>query len=157
MNLEKALSLCYFFLKFRPRTEQEIVRYLGKKSIRFHFSKETIQSAVNSLKEQGLINDEKFIKLYVNNRALLKPRSTFLLKRELSHLGIKNDLIEEFFSLHQTDDLHVAQDLLNRKMNSLSQLDAKTRFKKAVSFLLRKGFTYDVAKKAYQTTFSIET
>lgn len=148
-NFQKALSLVYFYLKFRPRTTVEIIRYLEKKSIRFHFDEKTIVAVVDDLKEQGLLDDTKFISLYVKNRLLLKPRSVFLLKRELSHLGIANDLIEEYFAIHRTDETALAQELLRRKINSYSRLDNKTRFKKAISYLLRKGFTYDVAKKAY--------
>lgn len=152
MSIEKAISLCYFFLKFRPRTEVEIIRYLERKSLRFHFSNEIIHATVIQLKQGGFINDEKFVKMYVANRNLLKPRGVFLLKRELSHLGIQKNLIEEYFSQNEMDDLNTALNLLKRR-ESLKRLDEKTRFKKAISYLLRKGFTYDVAKKAYSTNY----
>lgn len=153
MSIEKAVSLCYFFLKFRPRTEQEIIRYLERKSLRFHFNNEIIQNAISQLKQDGFIDDKKFVKMYVANRNLLKPRSAFLLKRELSHLGIQKNLIEEYFSQNEMDEAGIAFDLLKRK-ESLKRLDKKTRFNKAISYLLRKGFTYDVAKKAFSSIFS---
>ena len=149
MSTEKALSLAYFFLKFRARTEKEIERYLEKKSLRFHFDEKLIQETIKQLKEQGYVDDKKFVGMYVKDRTLLKPRSTFLLKRELAHLGIEKDLIEEYFSQHETDDSALALKTLNGRKTSLLRQDEKTRFKKAISYLLRKGFTYDVAKKAF--------
>ncbi|OGK63103.1 hypothetical protein A2334_00085 [Candidatus Roizmanbacteria bacterium RIFOXYB2_FULL_38_10] len=154
-QISKALSLAYFYLKFRPRTEQEIVRYLEKKSIRFHFSEVVIKTTIETLKEQGFINDKKFVELYVENRILLKPKGIFLLRYELAKLGIAKDLIEEYFSTSQTEDLTLAEDVLRRRINTYAALDSKTRFKKAVSFLLRRGFSYDIAKKAYQTVFTV--
>ena len=142
----KALNLAYFFLKLRARTEKEIERYLEKKSPRFHFEGNTIQETIKQLKEQGYINDKKFVSMYVKDRTLLKPRSTFLLQRELSHLGISKDLIEEYFSEHEMDESALALKTLNMRRTSLLRQDEKTRFKKAISYLLRKGFTYDVAK-----------
>src|SRR3989339_531746 len=144
-QISKALSLAYFYLKFRPRTEQEIVRYLEKKSIRFHFSEVVIKTTIETLKEQGFINDKKFVELYVENRILLKPKGIFLLRYELAKLGIAKDLIEEYFSTSQTEDLTLAEDVLRRRINTYAALDSKTRFKKAVSFLLRRGFSYDIA------------
>ena len=149
MSTEKALSLAYFFLKFRARTEKEIERYLEKKSLRFHFDGNTIQETIKQLKEQGYIDDKKFVAMYARDRTLLKPRSTFLLRRELTHLGISKDLIEEYFSQHETDESALALKTLNTRKKSLVRQDEKTRFKKAISYLLRKGFTYDVAKKAF--------
>lgn len=154
MSIEKALSLAYFFLKFRARTEREIERYLEKKSLRFHFNANIIQETLKQLKEQGYINDKKFVVMYVKDRTLLKPRSTFLLRRELSHLGISKDLIEEYFSQHEMDESTLALKTLEGRRTSLLRQDEKSRFKKAISYLLRKGFTYDIAKKAYQNTFS---
>lgn len=153
MRNEKALSLAYFFLKFRARTEKEIERYLEKKSPRFHFDTATIEETIKQLKEQGYIDDKKFVGMYVKDRTLLKPRSTFLLRRELTHLGISKDLIEEYFSQNITDESVLASNTLNTRRTSLLRLDEKTRFKKAISYLLRKGFTYDVAKKAYEGIF----
>lgn len=149
MNIQKALTLSYFFLKFRARTEKEIERYLEKKFLRFHFDKATIQETIKQLKEQGYVDDEKFVAMYVKDRTLLKPRSTFLLQRELAHLGISKDLIEEYFSQHEMDESALALTTLNTRRTSLLRQDEKTLFKKAISYLLRKGFTYDVAKKAF--------
>lgn len=154
MDVQKALNLAYFFLKFRARTEKEIERYLEKKSPRFHFDTATIQETIKQLKEQGYVDDKKFVGMYVKDRTLLKPRSTFLLRRELAHLGISKDLIEEYFSQHETVDSTLALKTLNARKTSLLRQDEKTRFKKAISYLLRKGFTYDVAKKAYMETFA---
>ena len=57
--------------------------------------------------------------MYVKDRTLLKPRSTFLLQRELSHLGISKDLIEEYFSEHEMDESALALKTLNMRRTSL--------------------------------------
>jgi len=148
----QALNLAYYYLKFRLRTEKEIIRYLENK--KNNFTPEIIEKVITQLKEQGYVDDEKFIKLYVLQRDKLKPKSAFALSHELQKLGINRELIDVFFEQHPQDDVNLAQIALKRKKQSYSRLDSKTRYKKAISFLLRRGFSYELAKNAYNLEFS---
>ncbi|MFA5135774.1 MAG: RecX family transcriptional regulator [Patescibacteria group bacterium] len=154
---QKALSLAYFFLKFRPRTKQEIVRYLEKKSPKYGFSKSVIDNVILQLISENLIDDEKFIGMYVRDRNRFKPRSVFLLQRELLKLGISKNLLDAFFSKHDHDETALAEKLLSRRKYTYSRLDKKKRFQKSISYLQRKGFSYDIAKKVYQKIFEKST
>ncbi|PIY72210.1 hypothetical protein COY87_02145 [Candidatus Roizmanbacteria bacterium CG_4_10_14_0_8_um_filter_33_9] len=146
-SFSQALNLAYFFLKFRLRTEKEIVKYLERK--KNNFTPEIIEKVVTQLKEQGYVDDEKFIKLFVTQRNKLKPKSAFALSRELQQLGVDRDLIDAFFEQNPEDETNLAFLALQKKQQTFSRLDPKTRFKKAISFLLRRGFSYEIAKKTY--------
>jgi len=146
-SFSQALNLAYFFLKFRLRTEKEIVKYLERK--KNNFTPEIIEKVVTQLKEQGYVDDEKFIKLFVTQRNKLKPKSAFALSRELQQLGVDRDLIDAFFEQNPEDEKNLAFLALQKKQQTFSRLDPKTRFKKAISFLLRRGFSYEIAKKTY--------
>ena len=146
-SFSQALNLAYFFLKFRLRTEKEIVKYLERK--KNNFTPEIIEKVVTQLKEQGYVDDEKFIKLFVTQRNKLKPKSAFALSRELQQLGVDRDLIDAFFEQNPEDETNLTFLALQKKQQTFSRLDPKTRFKKAISFLLRRGFSYEIAKKTY--------
>jgi len=146
-SFSQALNLAYFYLKFRPRTEREITRYLEKK--KNNFTSEIIKKVIAQLKEQGYVDDEKFIKLFITQRNKLKPKSTFALSRELQQLGVNRELIDAFFEQNQQNEANLALLALQKKIQTFSRLDSKTRFKKAISFLLRRGFSYEVAKETY--------
>lgn len=147
----RALGYAYFYLKFRPRTVAEVSRYLVKKSP--FFDGEIADKVIEQLTTEGLLNDERFVSLYIHDRILLKPRSPFLLKLELSRLGVSKDIIDAYFDENPTDEFPLACKALKKKFFAFQKLDEKTRLKKSHAYLLRKGFSYDTAKKAYSQLF----
>lgn len=147
----RALGYAYFYLKFRPRTKTEVERYLVKKSP--FFGGEIAKKIIKLLTEEGHLNDERFVSMYVHDRMMLKPRSPFLLKLELSRLGVSKDIIDAYFEKNPTDEFPLACETLKKKFFAFKKLDEITRLKKSLTYLLRKGFCFDIAKKAYAIVF----
>lgn len=149
--LQQALSKAYFFLKFRPRSEKEMMEYFGKKARRFKWSQETIDRAIATLKEYSYIDDKAFVDWYVSSSLKLKIKSEKLIKNELIHkFGINKFLIEDFFAFNKVSDIESAIKLLSRRWSRLKKYDKKDRFKKSAEFLSRRGFSYDAIKKAFE-------
>lgn len=148
--MEKALSLAYRFLSFRPRSVGEVEKYLQKKAEKYTITSGEIQATLELLKDQGYLNDLEFIKSFVNSRNSLKPKSKRVLEMELKRLGVSQTDIDTFFSENSTDEAELAQKALQKKVKSLSSIpDKRKRFQKAISFLQRRGFSYDIAKESY--------
>ncbi|MCX6732447.1 MAG: regulatory protein RecX, partial [Candidatus Roizmanbacteria bacterium] len=157
LYMEKALSLAYRFLSFRPRTVVEVERYLQKKAEKYRITTDEINAALELLKDQGYLNDLEFIGSFVNSRNSLKPKSKRVLELELKKLGVSQTDINTFFSKNPTDEIALAQKALKKKVKSLLFIaDEKKRFIKAISFLQRRGFSYDVSRETYNACFSIE-
>jgi regulatory protein len=148
--MEKALSLAYRYLSFRPRTVAEVEKYLEKKAEKYILKPGEIQATIELLKDQGYVNDLEFIKSFVNSRNSLKPKSRRMLEIELKKMGVSQLDINTFFSNNQIDETQLAKKALKKKMKSLVLIiDKKKRYIKAISFLQRRGFSYDIAKDAY--------
>lgn len=148
--MEKALSLAYRYLSFRPRTIIEVEKYLKQKALKYLFTLGEIQSVIELLKDQGFLNDLEFIHSFVLSRNSLKPKSKRVLEMELKRLGVSQSHIDTFFTTNPIDEDELVQKALKKKIKSLLLIfDEKKRFIKAISFLQRRGFSYDVAKKAY--------
>lgn len=141
------LNKAYFFLKFRPRTEKEIRDYLYKKIKTTHWSREAADKVIKKLKEQELINDKKFIDLFIRDRIAIKPKGKRVLIRELKLKGIKDELIEEYFSQNSLDEESLALKILEKRWLRFKSLDSQKRFEKSVRFLMNRGFEYDLIKK----------
>ncbi len=144
------LNKAYFYLKFRPRTEKELRQYLEKKIAKTAFSQKDIDAVIEKLKEQDLINDKKFIDLYVKDRVALKPKGIRVLKKELMVKGISPQLIEEYFSQNQINEEELVKKILEKKLDRLKNLDYQKKYEKLLSFLIRRGFDYQVAKKTIE-------
>ena len=150
-DFEKAISLAYFYLKFRARTVREMERYLEQRAQKYRFSPEVIPRVLQELINQKYLDDAKFVKMYVHDRMKFKPRSVFLLKKELAKLGISSSLLESFFEESPVDDLTAAVLLLKKKILSFSRLAPRDRFAKSVRYLQSRGFTYGESKDAIKS------
>lgn len=149
-DLLALLNKAYFFLKFRPRTEKEIRDYLYKKIRTKHWSRDDAEKVIEELKEENLINDEKFIELFVKDRTTLKPKGKKLLTRELKQKGISDDLIEKYFSINEIDEEKLALQILEKRWPRFRSLDSRKRFEKSYRFLISRGFSFDACRKTIE-------
>lgn len=146
-DLTQALNRAYFFLKFRPRSEKEILVYLTKKSKKHRWDPTVVSQAIDNLKDQKLINDKDFINWFVQQRSAHKQKSEHIMTMELLRYGISKELIDDYFLTHALNEEQLAYEALNRKWKRFELLLPKDQFTKASSFLARRGFSFDIIKK----------
>jgi regulatory protein len=147
-QIQRALNRAYFFLKFRPRTEKEVRTYLEKKSEKYHWMNGVVDGAITSLKENNFINDDDFIRWFVEQRNASKPKGKFVLQQELLRLGVSKDEIQTFFNENPPEESSLALKALERRWSRYQYLSKKERFEKAATFLSRRGFSFDEIKKS---------
>lgn len=141
------LNKAYFYLKFRPRTEKEIRSYLYKKIKTKHWSQDDVEKVIEKLKEEDLIDDKKFIDLFVRDRLALKPKGKKVLIQELRQKGISDELIENYFSKNQINEEKLALEILKKRWLRFKNLDSQKRFEKSARFLISRGFNFNLVKK----------
>ena len=146
-NIQKALEHAYFFLKFRSRTEKEIRNYLLKKK-RFKWGSDIIESVIFNLKEENLVNDKEFILKLVDERCKYKPKGEFALRYELIRHGVDRKLIDEYFLENPINEEKLAFKALSSKWHVFESLPLKKQFEKAIQFLGRRGFSYELSKNS---------
>lgn len=149
-DFQKLLDYAYFFLKFRPRSKKEIENYLIKKIQKRHWSRADVQKVIERLEELGLINDRNFVKWFVEQRLLLKPKSEFALKQELYKHGIDKNAIEEYFSSHSLNEEELAEKILRQRWHRYKNLNKRKRFERATAFLMRRGFGFEITKETIE-------
>lgn len=141
-EMEKAFQSALHYLSFRSRSENEIRLNLIKKK----FSQFTIEATVNKLKNAGLVNDADFARQWVETRSHLKPRSRRLMEYELRQKKVLDDQIHQAFEIIP-DDSTLALQAARKKMHQFSHLEKDAFRKKITSFLMRRGFQYDVIRQ----------
>ncbi len=146
-DLQGLLNYAYFYLKFRPRTVKEMRDYLYKKIEKRHWSRDDVEKAIKGLVELGMLNDIEFIRLFVEQRNSAKPKSKFVLKRELLRHGVSRELIDEYFTGHPQNEEELAFKALERHWPRFKNLSPRARFQKAAAYLMRRGFGFDIFKK----------
>ena len=138
----KAYQRALNYLSFRARSRVEIERYLRDKK----YTPDVISDTVEKLAEEGLIDDTAFAQSWVENRERLKPKGARALRYELRQKGLSDAAIEN--ALEDVDEEAMAWQALEKKLRQWQGLDEETFKRKAMSFLSRRGFGYDVTREA---------
>ena len=149
----KYLNLSFRYLTICNRSEKQIREYLTKKEAK----EEIIDKIVHVLKEKKFLNDETFARAWVLNRARLKPKGNMLLKIELRQKGIADDLIAKVLSEVKEeipDELEQARNLISGRMEKVKNLSRQEMYQKFGGFLARRGFSWDITKKAIDSYLS---
>lgn len=146
------LDKCYRYLGVRLRSEHEIRLYLQKRKQ----PENIIEKIIDILKQKRFVNDREFVTWWVEQRSFHKQKGNMLLKNELLQKGISNDIITSVLEEEPIDELELAKKALSSKEKVLSRLNHEERYKKAILFLQRRGFSYSVSKKAFEEWKSME-
>ena len=126
-----------------------MVHYLN---VRRRFGRETVNTTIERLVEEGYLNDKGFARLFVESRIRSRPRSCALLRRELSQKGIDDEVIDTV--LEGVDDEHLARCSIEKKLNQWIKLDPVTFKKRLIGFLQRRGFSLSIAMRTYRDALS---
>lgn len=145
LNLDKTFN----FLSFRPRSKKEILSFLRKKQL----GEQTEKMIFGKLEALGIINDSDFASWWVEQRKNFRPKSQRFLRLELRQKGIDKEIIDQVLaSVSAKDEFVLAEKILEKKKNQLAKFSNEEYRKKAFGFLLRRGFSYEVARKVIEKT-----
>lgn len=140
----KAYNHAIYFLGFRSRSQSEIADYLrGKK-----YPPEVITETMDRLVREEYLSDESFARMWVADRERFRPRSRRALRYELRQKGVSDDVIENV--LADIDEDELAWRAIEAKLRQWKHLDEPHFKKKALGFLSRRGFNYEVARQAVE-------
>lgn len=146
--LQQAVERAYNFLSYRPRSREEVRRYLRRKET----PPEIIDAALARLDHLDLVDDHAFTSFWVENREQFNPRGARLLKNELRMKGVGKDIVEELVNEEKDEELA----LRAGRKKALSLLHIPTMDYAAFrtrlgSFLQRRGFGYEVSTRTVRT------
>ena len=147
-NLQRAVERAYNYLSFRPRSREEVRRYLRRKETPV----EAIDATIARLERLDLINDQYFTTFWVENREQFSPRGARALKNELRMKGVERTVVDDM--INDENDEELAYKAGHKKALSLVRIptiDLATFRSRLGSFLQRRGFGYDVTKRTVQT------
>lgn len=140
------MSKSLHFLGYRARTHKEIVDYLVKKG----FDESVIDCVCIRLRELGYLDDEAFARTYVGLRQdSARKVSMTKMQRDLMRKGVTKEAAEKAMAgLPGEYEIEAAQELVVRLSAKMDGLDHAVRDRKMIGYLMRRGFSYDVAQSA---------
>jgi len=143
-ELQRTVDRAFNYLSFRPRSREEVRRYLRRKQT----PPEIIESVLARLDRLNLVNDRDFASFWIENREQFNPRGAQVLKNELRMKGVARDVADELVEEDKDEEraLHAGR----KKALSLlhiPDIDYATFRNRLGSFLQRRGFSYEISKR----------
>ncbi|MCF8028891.1 MAG: RecX family transcriptional regulator [Desulfobacteraceae bacterium] len=141
---EHALSRAMHYLKFRPRSREEVRGFLEKKG----FAGTIIADTLKKLEEFKYIDDAQFARAWIESRCRHRPRGEFALRHELFQKGVKGAIIDRMLADFQ--EAGPAWRAVVPKLTQWKNLEPFDLKKKIYEHLRRRGFSFDTCEAVYQ-------
>jgi regulatory protein len=143
----EATQLAGRFLAHRPRTVLEVRQRL----LRGGIGAPIAEAAIESLKQQGLLDDQRFADMWVENRQAFHPRSPRMLQAELRRKGVARETAEEAVEHEVTiDEAALAAEAGRPRLHRYRNHDRQSFDRSLGGFLARRGFSFDAVRKALE-------
>jgi regulatory protein len=134
-TVPSAIRSAYYLLRYRDRSEREMRERLQKKG----YSEPVVDAVIEKLREAGFLDDRRLAENLRRVASEQKQLGTHGVKAFLQQRGIGRDVIESVPD--NTDELVVAERLVEKKLGRMSALDDSTIKKRLWGLLSRRGFS----------------
>jgi regulatory protein len=139
-SVEECLKAAYRLLGYRQRSEIELRNKIGSR-----FTEVAIDTVIERLRDKHMVDDTAFAQYWRERRETLNPRSRRMVCIELRQKGIDKEVISKV--LDSYNDEENAYRAAKKKANLLSKEGYDSFRRKISSFLMRRGFNYEVTKQ----------
>ncbi|HSE61348.1 MAG TPA: RecX family transcriptional regulator [Candidatus Saccharimonadales bacterium] len=139
----KAYERALMFAMIRPRSVQEMHDYARRKK----WAPEDAEAIVDKLLAKKYLDDRRFARAWIENRALGKKTSQRKLRLELKQKGVSESIITEVLQQANYSDTVALKQLIVKKRKLVRYAQDE---QKLVQYLARLGFGFDDIKNALQ-------
>ena len=146
--LQESCKVARQFINYRLRSEAEVRFRLSKT-----FGTSIVRETLAQMYREGLLNDERFARMFTESRKNSRPKSASTVRRELEMKGVSRDLSLSVTS--DIDDLEAALCAATKKSRALSNLPENKFHHKLIGHLRRRGFTYSISENASNQAWTV--
>lgn len=105
---------------------------------------------VRRLQELKLLDDLEYARSWIRTRTRLSPKGTYVLRMELLKKKVDKAVIESAFQTEPVDEVALARAMVLKKKAQLQSLPPEKQYQRVLGLLQRRGFSYGVAKRAWE-------
>ena len=121
------------------------------------FDSQLIDNAINRLKEQKYLDDEKYCEMFINDKINISKHGVLKIKEALYYKGIDKEIIEEKIkSISSEEEEKTAFALGQKKALGIKEKDLRKKTIKLYNYLMGRGFEYETVKKTVKKVLDAE-
>ena len=137
----RAKSRALWLMDMRDYSKKELITKLSA-----HFSKNAVIDAVETLADGGIVDDERFARVYAEELSEYKGASRQNIRIKLMQKGIDREIIDAVIDNLPDDEIPQIIDIIGRKY--ANNFDDDKLKRRMIDGLLRKGYKFTDIKKA---------
>ena len=141
---EEAYNKSVSYIEVRLRSTNEIKVYLKNKK----YSEEVIESTINRLLKNNILNDEVFTKAFINDKLNFTTMGPYKIELELKKHYIDTNIINTYIN-------NIDEDILYEKIDKLITKFMKTN-KKHKGFMLKNKIYNNLLNLGYKSSMILE-
>ena len=145
--IRRATSAALRFLSYRARSEAEVRTRLLRR-----FPPDLVDQVLEDLAKRGLVNDSQFATLWKESRDANRPRSAFLIRRELLAKGVSRDLASQ--AVADVDEAGAAYRAGEKFARRLNDVDFQNFSARLWAHLRRRGFEGSISRDVVSKLWS---
>lgn len=135
------------YLALKSRTSYQVATYLKQ----LEFDAEHIDHAIYKLTKDGYLDDERYAVDFMKFSSKAKTKGINWIKQHLNQIGLSREHISKVLEQYDDEqDLQLAIELVIKKWPQLKG-EEHIKKQKCAQFLLRKGITGDIVRKAMKS------
>jgi len=133
-------------LSYRARSVHELHDRLKRKK----FPEEDIETVLGELVRAGLLDDERFARMFIRDHMVLRPSGAAILKQKLFRLGISRTIADDALRelLPESSEEEGAEQAAQKYLSSRRKqgTDVATLRTRLTGFLTRRGYSWSIIK-----------
>ncbi len=140
---QEALDWALRRLTTRDRTQEELRRGLAQRK----FPQPVIATALDRLREQGLIDDRRYARDYVRTQSQRRGVGPAALRAKLVQLGVAPSIVDEALAVEMPEERQkdIAETVARKRLPRLRGTPGDDRRSRLYASIMRRGFDDDVA------------
>ena len=145
-EVRRAKLRALHLLTAMDRTEAQL-----REKLQASYCEEVVEAAIEYVKSFGYINDERYVRVYIESKSRTKSRKQ--IEQELIYKkGISKEAVQRGFEEAQTTDVsEVIRKYMDKKKINPQTCDYEQK-QKFFAYMLRKGFQIEDMKKVFDLT-----
>lgn len=146
-DVEHGYQYALFLLNLRLRTEGEMWTKMHERG----YYPDVIETVMKQLKDEKLIDDDRYIEIYIDNMKLYKHYGVFMMKKRLISKKLPMELIESKLTelVTEGDEKKIAKRYLEKEFGTAEEI-SKYSYQdkqKVIQRLIARGFRFVTVKQ----------
>ncbi len=131
---------CYYkalkYLNIKLRSKKEVKKYLNKE-----YSNDIVSKTIKRLEQEKYLNDDIFLKSFINDKINLTLKGPFYIQKELINLGLKEEKIINYLNTFD-DEVWILKinKIIGKKVKSNHNLGNELLKEKIRKYLIQEGY-----------------